>query len=225
VAPNRVAAETVCLVDFLATFAAITSYHLPDNAGEDSYSWLPLLLGRTLSGPLREATVHHANNGLFAIRRGPWKLTPDDMGSGGFTQPVTQAGAGTLYNLASDPSEVNNQYANRPNDVNQLRALLTRYRTENRSTPLPRSDEFWTPVVPVKPVGKHLIGMWGIHESATAIRIFGIDGKLHKKIRRPGGLQSVDLAGLPFGICFVQYVGFNGVLLRTETLLASGRGI
>jgi hypothetical protein len=50
---------------------------LPDDAGEDSVSILPALVGEA-AGPLREATVHHSINGSFAIRKadGSWRSAP-----------------------------------------------------------------------------------------------------------------------------------------------------
>ena len=53
----------------MATCADLLGAKLPDNAGEDSVSFLPALLGRP-TRPLREALVHHSINGKFAIRRG-----------------------------------------------------------------------------------------------------------------------------------------------------------
>ena len=146
VAAGSVATGTVCLTDFLATAAAIVSYRLPAAAGEDSYSLLPMLLGRSPAAPLREATVHHSSGGTFAIRQGPWKLTVDNLGSGGYTDPVTAAGLGTLYNLDSNAAEnaAQNRYAARPVMVQNLRDLLAKYKAEGRSAPLPRRDEFWS---------------------------------------------------------------------------------
>ena len=42
---------------------------LPDNAGEDSVSILPDLLG-TANGPVCEATIHQAPNRDLALRQG-----------------------------------------------------------------------------------------------------------------------------------------------------------
>lgn len=142
---NSLSAETVCLTDLMATAAAIVSARLPDSAGEDSYSLLPILLGTPRSGPLRQATVHHSIDGTFAIRQGDWKLTLDNMGSGGFTEPATVAGPGTLFNMVSNPEEdpMKDQYANRPAAVAELRALLAKYQTDGRSVALPRVDAFW----------------------------------------------------------------------------------
>ncbi len=66
--------ETICTTDFMATAAAMVGVDLPDNAGEDSYSFLPVLLQEDYQPPLREATVHHSIEGRFAIRQGDWKL-------------------------------------------------------------------------------------------------------------------------------------------------------
>jgi arylsulfatase A-like enzyme len=142
---NSASAEVICLTDFLATAAAVVSVPLPDNAGEDSYSLLPVLLGSTLKGPLREATVHHSSAGTFAIRKGDWKLALDNMGSGGFTVPVTVKGPGTLFDMAKNPGEdsLKDQYAAQPGVVKELRALLAKYQAEGRSVALPRQDGFW----------------------------------------------------------------------------------
>ena len=66
--------EVVCLTDLLATVAAIVGEKLPEDAGEDSYDIGPALRGEKLGQPIREATVLHNAEGVFAIRQGPWKL-------------------------------------------------------------------------------------------------------------------------------------------------------
>ena len=65
--------DTICLNDLMATCAEIVGAKLPDNAGEDSVSILPDLLG-TAKGPVREATIHQSPSRDLAIRQGPWKL-------------------------------------------------------------------------------------------------------------------------------------------------------
>jgi hypothetical protein len=62
-----------CLIDLMGTVAEVVGYRLPGNAGEDTYSLLPALLGKK-GKPIREAVVHHSNSGVFAIRQGDWKL-------------------------------------------------------------------------------------------------------------------------------------------------------
>jgi arylsulfatase A-like enzyme len=131
--------QTVCQVDLYATCAELLGTKLADNEAPDSVSMLPALLGKT-DAPLREATVHHSIDGAFAIRKGPWKLLlcPD---SGGWSEPKKKTAAKLgrkgfqLYNLASDPDETVNVQAEHPDIVNDLKALLTRYVKEGRSTP------------------------------------------------------------------------------------------
>jgi arylsulfatase A-like enzyme len=55
--------QIVCLTDLLATCAEIVGARLPDNAGEDSISILPLLLG--LQKPTRTSAIHHSITGRF----------------------------------------------------------------------------------------------------------------------------------------------------------------
>ena len=113
---------------------------LPDDAAEDSYSFLPALLGRTLEKPIREAIVHHSNMGHFSIRKGPWKLDIG-RGSGGFTPPVEYTPkpgepVGELFNLANDPSENNNLYDRYPELVKGLTDLLEKYKRQGYSRPM-----------------------------------------------------------------------------------------
>ena len=78
VAPNTISKETICQTDLLATFASHFGKKLPNNAGEDSYNILPATLATPHKSPIREATVHHSVSGMFAIRKGDWKLIEGD---------------------------------------------------------------------------------------------------------------------------------------------------
>lgn len=82
VKPGKTSDETICLTDLMATCAEITGFSLPENSAEDSYSILPVLLGRKYHKPLRDFTIHHSLSGQFAIRRGKWKLI-NGLGNGG----------------------------------------------------------------------------------------------------------------------------------------------
>jgi len=58
------------------------------------------------SQTVRPFAVHHAHNGMFALRLGDWKMI-EGRGSGGFTSPKTlpvERGEpkGQLYHLADD---------------------------------------------------------------------------------------------------------------------------
>jgi arylsulfatase A-like enzyme len=140
--PGKVSAGTtrndlVCLTDLVATVAAIVDVPLPRDAAEDSFSLLPALLGRTLQAPIREAIVHHSNDGTFAMRQGPWKLALA-LGSRGFSEPrdiVPKPGEaeGQLYNLEDDPGEQRNLWLQNPQIVARLTALLNKYQNEGRS--------------------------------------------------------------------------------------------
>jgi arylsulfatase A-like enzyme len=136
--PGSQSYQTICLTDLMATLAAVVDVPLPEDAGEDSYNLLPAFRGKTLDGAIREATVHHSGQGMFAIRRGPWKLVRG-LGSGGFTEPrqvkPTPGGPeGQLYNLLEDPAEKNNLWQSRQDVVGQLSALLDRYIQQGHST-------------------------------------------------------------------------------------------
>jgi arylsulfatase A-like enzyme len=123
--------DTICLTDLMATTAEITGYKLPDNAGEDSVSILPDLLG-TATEPVREATVHHSINGSFSIRQSKWKLELCP-GSGGWSPPkpdskeAKQLPPIQLYDLSTDTGETTNVQDQHPDIVKRLTALLQDY--------------------------------------------------------------------------------------------------
>jgi arylsulfatase A len=135
--PGIVSDEPICLVDLLATFAALTGAGLPEDAGPDSYDISPALFGRKGPNPIREGLVSHSENGTFAIRQGEWKLILDNKTSGGWMAPAgkpPQAGTpGQLYNLAADPFEQDDLWEKRPEIVARLTALLEKYKKEGRS--------------------------------------------------------------------------------------------
>jgi len=138
--------EVICTTDFMATVADLLQVDLPDNAAEDSYSFLPVVTGDTYDQPLREATVHHSSDGRFAIRQGDWKLILWP-GSGGWAYPTTfeemqRLPAFQLYNLRNDPGEVDNLMSAHPDRVDHLRDLLTQYVVNGRSIPgAPQANE------------------------------------------------------------------------------------
>lgn len=135
VAPGSQTDAVVCHTDLLATCCDILGAKLPENAGEDSVSLLPVLLGQP--GPRHEAVVHHSAMGAFAIRKGPWKLA---LWSGGGAWradagDLSRTSALQLYNLADDASETTNLYESHPEIVKELTALLEQYVADGRSTP------------------------------------------------------------------------------------------
>jgi arylsulfatase A len=120
----------VCLNDLLATAAEICGAPLPPNAGEDSVSLLPALLG-TGDAPTRKATVHQSANQDLAVRQGPWKLI------------VKRGGTRELFNLDTDLSERTDMLASNPKIADELTALLQRTIDQGRSTEGPaQKNEF-----------------------------------------------------------------------------------
>ncbi|HET7771808.1 MAG TPA: arylsulfatase [Chloroflexota bacterium] len=128
--------QTICLTDVLATCAELLDAPLrpgTDIEGPDSVSLVPALTGGRLdreAPALRDFTVHHASDGMFAARRGPWKLVLGH-GSGGFSRPQrVEPGPhdppGRLYHMWDDPTEQTNLWTERPDVVEQLQSLLTR---------------------------------------------------------------------------------------------------
>jgi arylsulfatase A len=129
VKPGSTSRELVCLVDVLDTCASVVGATLPGEAGEDSISLLPALLGRP---GLRRDLVLHSLRGVFVLRSGDWKLI-EHRGSGGFSAPVTVKAAagepsGQLYNLRDDPAETNNLWSAHPEVVRALSARLAHCR-------------------------------------------------------------------------------------------------
>jgi len=131
-------AQLTCLTDLMATAADILDQKLPDNAAEDSFSFLPALTGQK-SDAARPNIIHHSINGSFAIREGSLKLELC-ADSGGWSDPRPgQAPAGSpasqLYDLSSDIAEQNNLIASKLHDAARLQELLEKQIAEGRSTP------------------------------------------------------------------------------------------
>lgn len=121
--PGRVYDGSVCQTDLLATLAEMLGADLPENAGEDSQSFLKVLTEQAT--PERVPMVHHSVNGGFAVRDGKWKLV---MGSP--KNPTRE-----LYDLVADPGEAKDVLASHPEVAGELEKSLTRIVVEGRSTP------------------------------------------------------------------------------------------
>ena len=147
--PGKAAAGSTCkemisLADILATTAAIVGEPLPGAtvAAEDSRNFLLAILGEP-SKPIRDNMIVHSSDGVFAIRKGPWKWiegVPVDE----IKQAVRKAHADQfrpqLYNTQDDPAETKDVSAQHPEVVAELRALLNRYRDGGQSSGLPAAD-------------------------------------------------------------------------------------
>ncbi len=142
--PGKVKADSVSdqLVgqfDFFATFAEMMGAELPADAGEDSVSFLPALLG-TDDKLIRASLISQSINGSFAIRDGQWKLALCP-GSGGWSNPKpghdkqSDLPAFQLYDLSTDPGETKNLVNQHPERVTQMKAAMEQAIARGRTTP------------------------------------------------------------------------------------------
>lgn len=143
---GSISGETICLTDLMATVAEMVEADLPADAGEDSISILPVLLGQVRENPIRDYTLHQTISLALAIRSGPWKYL-DHQGSRGnnyeregewgmkqFALPETAPEApGQLYHLGDDPGETTNLYFEHPDVVERLRGKLQEFVASGRS--------------------------------------------------------------------------------------------
>lgn len=133
--------QLICLSDMIATFAELLSYDMPENAAEDSWSFLPALKVETIKSP-RTSVVHHSIYGRFAIRDGDWKLI-FAPGLGGWSSPkdipATAEGLPEiqLYNLSEGIGEKENLYNRHKEKIQSLTAKLENLVSDGRSTPGP----------------------------------------------------------------------------------------
>jgi len=140
---GTVCGKTVCLSDLMATAADICGDTLPPDAGEDSVSMLPALLGE--DGPERPAVVHESANGSLAIREGKWKLL-FCPGSGGKSHPTLKEAKAQglpkaqLYDMEKDPGETENVQAEHPELVARLTKVVQTFIDNGRSTPGPKQE-------------------------------------------------------------------------------------
>ncbi|MCC6355494.1 MAG: arylsulfatase [Verrucomicrobiae bacterium] len=131
VKPGGVCGQLVSQADLLRTFAEVWGAALPDNAGEDSFSLLPLLRGE--DRPVRENAVSASSRGTPAVRSGAWKFIPAP-GSGGKGEGGDQSQPVQLYDLADDIGETKNLAAAMPEKVAEMQALLEKLIIDGRST-------------------------------------------------------------------------------------------
>ena len=138
----------VSQADLLATCADLVGATLPEDAGEDSISLLPLLGPEAPAAPVRDSAIHHSSEGRFAIRQGRWKLLAWP-GSGGWSAPTPHPSEWLdvpaedlstlppfqLYDLEADPAERTNLAAKHPDVVARLGKLLRAHVDAGRSTP------------------------------------------------------------------------------------------
>jgi arylsulfatase A-like enzyme len=129
ISPGSASDRLLCFTDLMATFAEIVGQELPSGAGEDSYSFLPSLLGREQVNRPEMVIKQDAS----VIRQGYWKLITH-LGSGGFStprrlDPEPGGPKGQLYNLQRDLAETNNLWSEQPEVVQRLISALREYKS------------------------------------------------------------------------------------------------
>ncbi len=126
--------QLVHQADLLATFADLLGIVLPSNAGEDSYSMMPLLKGS--AQPIRSTAVSCSIRGVPSVRDGKMKLIFSG-GSGGWSKG-NDVGDVQLYNLSEDLGETKNIAELHPERVKAMTNLMETLISRGRSTPGPR---------------------------------------------------------------------------------------
>jgi len=145
--PGHVPAGTVCdetvsIVDTLASLAAITGAALPkaSEGAEDSHDVSKAWLGEKYEGTLRPDVIVHSADGNFAIRKGSYKwiegVPADDVKPAAKKAHAAQFKP-QLFDLKNDIAEEKEISAQHADVVNDLKALLNRYRDGGYSRELP----------------------------------------------------------------------------------------
>lgn len=131
--------------DLLATFAELLGVTLPDNAGEDSISFLDAILGEAGAPVERDLILHAGSSNDYAIRRDDWALidkssyiSPSEPSSFRTLIGVPSSDdnhQGSLYDLSLDLRQTDNLYATETVVRDQLLAALESYKTRGRTVP------------------------------------------------------------------------------------------
>ena len=143
VKPGTVCEQLVHHADVIATVADIVGIDLPHDAGEDSFSLLPLLQGG--HEPVRDHAVSQSSAGQFALRRSDWKMIFGPSGGGAWSKLSASPPDGSpaqLYHLTADLGETKNLYAEHPDIVQEMTSLLENLLATGRSTtgPMQKND-------------------------------------------------------------------------------------
>ena len=120
--PGTTSDQIISITDIFATCASLLGKALPENAGEDSVSFLKCLYGQQ-KGPFREASVQQSGKKALAIRKGKWKLI------------VHGDNKRELFDLNLDLGETNDIIRTHPQVAAELASLLQSYLDRGRSTP------------------------------------------------------------------------------------------
>jgi arylsulfatase A len=120
---GAISSELVASADLLATMSSLVQMPLPNEAGEDSFDIMPILVGQPGVRTTREFVIVKSAAAHLAIRQGRWK----------FIAPLSypwskDAALGNdntfLYDLEADPGETSNRVADNPSIAEAMRQKL-----------------------------------------------------------------------------------------------------
>lgn len=129
IAAGSSSSHLLCLTDMLATMSDLLDAKLADDAGEDSLSILPILLGKQPDSSLRNVAFIQGDtkDNAIAVCSGSWKLIESRNSE---RQKVHQ-----LYDLSKDQGETTDIAREHRALVRQLAAALDKARTDGRIRP------------------------------------------------------------------------------------------
>lgn len=131
---NQTYDGTVSTTDIMATVSDAVGHQLKDNEGEDSWSFLHAMTSQEQDVSKR-VWVFHSASGMFAVRKGKWKLIAGKGAGGRGGKGPADAPAGQLYDMKNDLSETTNLYEKYPEIVEELTSELKQLVENGRSTP------------------------------------------------------------------------------------------
>ena len=135
---GKVSDGLISQIDIYATVAAIVGAEIPAGSAEDSYNQIALFKGT--SPTARDTLVHNTNPQGYALRHGDWVLIDAKTGgvsavpawfdeANGYTK---NSQPGELYNLKEDVAQKKNLFAEQPEKVAELKAVLSKLRNKGQ---------------------------------------------------------------------------------------------
>lgn len=132
---GRSESNLVCNVDMLATLGELMGEHLSAGEGEDSYSFLPNVLGTSAAQTRKSLTIAAGGSGAFVVFKDNWKYI--EPGKPAWGQTFYANGPRTnqyqLYNLSKDQKEQHNLYESDPARIAEFRKLIERVEKEMKT--------------------------------------------------------------------------------------------
>jgi arylsulfatase A len=139
VVPNGVVSDAlISQVDLMATLAAVVDATLPADSAHDSHNLLPVW--KDVAPSPRHSIVHNTVVDRYAVRQDQWLLIAAKTGAvsnvpGWFDEAngyPANLHDGELYDLGQDIGQRRNLYAEKPEKVAELRALLEQIREKGQ---------------------------------------------------------------------------------------------